>query len=1032
MEIICKDNEVVFETILKGIRRKNPKSADAFKEFAWIHNTDMISPEKFEELSRCTQIVLSGQAVKLIEKLGLDSLSSLVNEKIVKREDPWDKRGFQSYKGHPLFNELHGGFYSILIDLPTSNLSEIYLYKGKKAKIVAVEKGYISVFRDKPIIWEYVHGDRKILCIGGYLEFVNHEKNPYRAEVEKFIENICKYLIFDQRDNASYWPAISKGVEFFENLKLDPISLEPLAQPKHSLKLINTGSKYVNTSGRRILVNALCNGKINEVWLHPFRLLKEMEFEIDGVKLTEKNVITTVSPEGISFESDFGSLQIFASLNNPWMLGQLNFLDDTVHEIMVSFSTDLRIMWPLDKSFNGKRYFNYDSKSKAVVFSTEDEMLKGYITFDKLSQISLRKSQSLIYGTVTIKAARLLNFVVGGSVNGEELPEKISLQNENEFANAFYINYLASTSKVTTDIPVLDESVKWAKVQTIKFLSKTPGIGTGLMAGYANSLPGWFEARPGYAWYFGRDSEWVSFALLDYGDFDTVKENLKLLLKFQRIDGKIFHELTTSGMVHYDAADATPLLLLLIHRYVSHSGDFDFLKENWIKIKRAYEYCLSTDSDGDGLIENTVAGHGWVEGGKLYGAHASFYLNVIWHSALEGMVKLSGKMEDKETAESAKKALNKLRDSLEKFWDPQNEKYCLGLNDRGERMDFYTVMTAVGSFLAKPYLRDTTRQIIEYATSDFSTDWGTRIIGKSSGIFNPNGYHEGTVWPLFTGWVSNAEYRLGATQSAFNHMTANLFDFLHHSRGYVSEVLNGEVYSPSGICKHQAWSESMGLQPLFEGLLGLEVTEPGLKISFSPQIPMNLKRISFSNLKIRKSVFDFEYRREEHIDKKVKVKQHYTLLANRKATVDFSPWIPKNAENVSVKLNGISCPFDIVEGITSKKLVLRNSVKFEEKSTIVVSYEVSFEIGAILANPIPGTPSSQPRIVSLDKGNREWILSVEVFGDIDSKIPALLSKSVKIEGITCKDEEGNLIFSKNGKDSYEKRKVFFREVEYGH
>jgi len=85
-----------------------------------------------------------------------------------------------------------------------------------------------------------------------------------------------------------------------------------------------------------------------------------------------------------------------------------------------------------------------------------------------------------------------------------------------------------------------------------------------------------------------------------------------------------------------------------------------------------------------------------------------------------------------------------------------------------------------------------------------------------------------------------------------------------------------------------------------------------------------------------------------------------------------------------------------------------------------------------LANPIPGTPSSQPRIVSLDKGNREWILSVEVFGDIDSKIPALLSKSVKIEGITCKDEEGNLIFSKNGKDSYEKRKVFFREVEYGH
>ena len=75
----------------------------------------------------------------------------------------------------------------------------------------------------------------------------------------------------------------------------------------------------------------------------------------------------------------------------------------------------------------------------------------------------------------------------------------------------------------------------------IKFRAATPGIGTGLMAGYASSRPGWFSARPGYAWYFGRDSLWCSLALLDIGVFETVGDNLELLIKYRRLDWKIDH-----------------------------------------------------------------------------------------------------------------------------------------------------------------------------------------------------------------------------------------------------------------------------------------------------------------------------------------------------------------------------------------------------------------------------------------------------------------------------------------------------------
>ena len=101
---------------------------------------------------------------------------------------------------------------------------------------------------------------------------------------------------------------------------------------------------------------------------------------------------------------------------------------------------------------------------------------------------------------------------------------------------------------------------------------------------------------------------------------------LEFYQKFQDLNGKIFHEVSTSGFVHYDASDATPLYIALAGRYLHYSGDIDFIKESWPYIKKAIDYCYSTDTDNDNLIENTNVGHGWVEGGGLFGSHTSLYL----------------------------------------------------------------------------------------------------------------------------------------------------------------------------------------------------------------------------------------------------------------------------------------------------------------------------------------------------------------------------------------------------------------------
>jgi len=68
-----------------------------------------------------------------------------------------------------------------------------------------------------------------------------------------------------------------------------------------------------------------------------------------------------------------------------------------------------------------------------------------------------------------------------------------------------------------------------------------PYLGTGLVAGYRTSGE---SQRPGFAWFFGRDSFWTSFALNSAGDFANARTALEFIGKYQREDGKIPHEIS--------------------------------------------------------------------------------------------------------------------------------------------------------------------------------------------------------------------------------------------------------------------------------------------------------------------------------------------------------------------------------------------------------------------------------------------------------------------------------------------------------
>ena len=169
------------------------------------------------------------------------------------------------------------------------------------------------------------------------------------------------------------------------------------------------------------------------------------------------------------------------------------------------------------------------------------------------------------------------------------------------------------------------------------------------------------------------------------------------LQKYQDLAGKIFHEISTSGVVHYDAADATPLYVILAAHYLRASGDIGFIRESWNHVQKAMSFLYSTDTDQDGLIENTNVGHGWVEGGKLWGAHTTLYLASLWAQALKDAAYLANHLGE---FDLARKYQNNYSDVIHiinnDFWNETKQFYYYGKLSDGNYNSEPTVLRFTG------------------------------------------------------------------------------------------------------------------------------------------------------------------------------------------------------------------------------------------------------------------------------------------------------------------------------------------------
>ena len=387
----------------------------------------------------------------------------------------------------------------------------------------------------------------------------------------------------------------------------------------------------------------------------------------------------------------------------------------------------------------------------------------------------------------------------------------------------------------------------------------------GLAAGF---YPSGDSARPGFGWFFGRDALFTVYALDADGDFSTARQAMEFLLKRQRADGKEMHEYAQTAEAvdwksfpyEYAAADATPLLLMAAADYLGASGDLKFVRDHWPEFQKAWQYETSHDS-ADGIYNN-ANGTGWVESWPGSMPQQEIYLAALDVQASTAMSRLAAAEGDQATANRAQTRAAKIGGVVQQEYAQDSGFYAFSRNADGSLDKTATIYPTVAWWDGTYSLPKSDAMFSRWASREFSTDWGTRDLSEDTTFYDPISYHQGSVWPLFTGWASVAEYRTGRSLAGYAHLMQNADLTYAQDIGAVTELLSGAFYQTLGrSTSHQLWSSAMVVSPLLRGMFGLQWDVAARTLYVTTNLPASWDHATLHHVTLGSASFDLEFQR---------------------------------------------------------------------------------------------------------------------------------------------------------------------------
>jgi glycogen debranching enzyme len=776
----------------------------------------------------------------------------------------------------------------------------------------------------------------------------------------------------------------------------------PLAPAQLSLQTDSVApERFVAAHGRKAIVMGYASSGL-ELWAYPLQIISGYELRIRASGDTTETAGSallrrvTYDPEAITrtyIGPDFIIREkLFVPLNE-----QAIFLTYTVEcrhsiDIVLHFTPVLDLMWPASL---GGQSTQWDPAASAYILS---EATHKYSAFIGSSQVITHDEvlNSAQPGTLGKRLAfavraggssdRSVTVVVArndaGSSSAPARMRKL-LDSQAKFeteARSHYSELLGSTLRIETPDNSLNQQLAWAQIAIDQAWVCNPVLGCGLVAGYGPSRD---ARRPQYAWFFAGDALIATEALVNTGDYNRAREALSFIAKYQdAATGMIWHELSQSAdpadwatrypymFVHVDISFH---YLTVVERYVSTSGDTEFLQQHWSGIEAAYHYCRSLIDAGDGLPRIPSTKEGGDEQDKMTddpGLAASW---VAASAAFARLARLEGHASEAE--EAARLSEKASSSAARRYWDEARNSWIDGYNVAGRAV--YRQSDG-GVALVAAHILDQRRSnalLDRLATSDFETDWGTRGVAASSTEFDPASYSKGSVSPVGTARVASEFWSNHRPFTAFPIWSGLLPWGTLDSMGHIHELLAGDFYHQQvESVPEQTWSSAALLSSAVQGLLGLETEAQANRLKFSPHLPANWGSISVRNIKISGGNMEMTLTR---------VRTGLELeMENSGSPVDllWAPEIPFGAHLSGAELDGKPVHALREEHAQDTHATLKFTVP-HGKSHCLIRYEGGVSLSVPPASPLLGEPSKQIKITSVAYNAASLVLDADVSRD---------------------------------------------------
>src|SRR5581483_111741 len=300
--------------------------------------------------------------------------------------------------------------------------------------------------------------------------------------------------------------------------------------------------EFLGAVGQRAAILGNESGQV-EAWVYPLKILRDLRLIVhsEGRVIPAAALVRTIEtrPESTTllYAGDSFSVRetFFTPVDQAGAVIELEIDAARPLQIEVVFRSDLQLAWP---AALGASHIDWDPRLQAFALSEDTGKFVAYVGSPAASEPMLeyqtnysRASESALKLVAAQGRASQL-VVIAGSTVGAAHAQTIYRTLARQYrelrrpSSAYYADYLSRTVRVELPDSALRAAYDWASIRLAQALVSIPALGTGLVAGYGASGVG---QRPGFAWFFGRDTFWSAFALNSIGDFGSSRQALDFI-----------------------------------------------------------------------------------------------------------------------------------------------------------------------------------------------------------------------------------------------------------------------------------------------------------------------------------------------------------------------------------------------------------------------------------------------------------------------------------------------------------------------